>query len=369
MITVVTGMVGLDKKSYLSGVESYAHSLGKDIEVCNVGDMMYAEAQDVASGRILDIPMQRLNAIRRSVFKDIIERSKQVEHLIVNTHATFRWRHGLFPAVDFDQMRQLNADMYVCVIDGVAALHKRLEDNHQNQSTLKDLIVWREEEIIGTEMLCRGIGGDVEFYCLGRGESVETTVTFYRLMFERWQRKTYLSFPMTLVVDMPGVQEQINRFRASMKELFICFDPGDLEEAYLPGYARSAAEGGKKEIVAEAGGGKVTLEIDEVLGIERDINSQTYARDFMLIDQADMIVSFIPETAGGEPAISSGVERELQHAHESGRDVYVIWTAAKSPSIFVTQTADKVFTDIGEAMGFFEKLSSEHRKEDQFKLF
>jgi hypothetical protein len=89
--------------------------------------------------------------------------------------------------------------------------------------------------------------------------------------------------------------------------------------------------------------------------IERDINSQTYARDFLLIDQADMIISFIPKLPDGKAILSSGVERELQHAHEAARDVYVIWTARQNPSVFVTQTATKVFKSLPEAIEFFRK--------------
>ena len=35
--------------------------------------------------------------------------------------------------------------------------------------------------------------------------------------------------------------------------------------------------------------------------------------DFKLIDQSDMIVSYVPELPDGKPGLSSGVERELQH--------------------------------------------------------
>jgi hypothetical protein len=97
------------------------------------------------------------------------------------------------------------------------------------------------------------------------------------------------------------------------------------------------------------------LDLNEVQQIERDINSQIYARDFLLIEQSDMIISFIPTLADGRPAISSGVERELQHAHESAKEVYVIWAAKKSPSVFVTQTATKVFNNLTNAVEFFKK--------------
>ena len=355
MIVVVTGMVGIDKKSYLENVCRFARKQGKEILLCNVGDMMYAEAPDIPPGRILDIPMKRLSSLRRSVFKDIIAKSQKAPNLIVNTHATFRWRHGLFPAIDFDQMRQLNADMYICLIDSITALHVRLITEHSVEHSLKDLIVWREEEIIGTEMLCKGIDEKIPFYCLARGHEDETTETFYRLLFDDKSKKVYLSFPMTAVADMEDVKKQISEFRLLMKQSFLCFDPADLEESHLLLNARQAKDDGLDYLEEMALGQKIRLDLHEVRQIERDINSQTYARDFMLIDQSDMIISFIPCMADGRAAISSGVERELQHAHEAAKEVYVIWTAKQTPSVFITQTATKVFNDIGGTVYFFDK--------------
>ena len=145
-----------------------------------------------------------------------------------------------------------------------------------------------------------------------------------------------------------------------MKQLFICFDPGDLEEAHLPLVARQARVQGLDAIEASAAGRPVQLGVAEVLQIERDINNQIYARDFLLIDQADMIVSFVPALPDGRAAISSGVERELQHAHEAAKEVYVIWTAQQNPSVFVTQTASRVFSGVEEAARFLrDKYATE----------
>ena len=140
-----------------------------------------------------------------------------------------------------------------------------------------------------------------------------------------------------------------------MKKLFICFDPADLEESYLPLYAHKAAEQGLYFVETTTLGQKVRLDLSQVQQIERDINSQIYARDFLLIDQSDMIISFIPTLADGRAAISSGVERELQHAHEAAKEVYVIWTAKQRPSVFVTQTATKVLADTNIAVEFFKE--------------
>ena len=74
MIAVVTGMVGVDKKSFLKKVCQLAGDRGEEVLLCNVGDMMYAEAPDVPPGKILDVPMKRLSSLRRSAFKDIIQK-------------------------------------------------------------------------------------------------------------------------------------------------------------------------------------------------------------------------------------------------------------------------------------------------------
>ena len=348
-------MVGLNKKSYLEEVCRLAQDRGNEVALRSIGDMMYAEAPDIPPGKILDIPLKRLASLRRSVFKDIIAETGRAANLIVNTHATFRWRHGLFPAVDFDQMRQIDADMYVCLIDGVVAMHQRLLEDHAVEHSLKDLIVWREEEIICTEMLCKGIDDNVPFYCLARGVAEDTAETFYRLAFQRDLKRAYLSFPMTAVSRIEAVTREIGEFRRQMKQSFICFDPGDLEEAHLPILARQAHDQGRTFIEATVSGRQVRLETEEVLQIERDINNQIYARDFLLIDQADMIISFVPALPDGRAAISSGVERELQHAHEAAKEVYVIWTASQHPSVFVTQTANAVFSSVDEALVFLHK--------------
>jgi len=203
-------------------------------------------------------------------------------------------------------------------------------------------------------MLCKGINERIPFYCLARGAREETTDTFYRLVFEKSCKKVYTRYPMTTVGDMEDVRKEIDEFRRLMKQFFACFDPGDLEESYLPQKARQAAQKGLDNVELTASGQTIRLDLREVQQIERDINSQTYARDFLLIEQSDMIVSFIPTLPDGRAAISSGVERELQHAHEAAKEVYVIWTAQQTPSVFVTQTATKVFGNPAELFKFFK---------------
>jgi adenylate kinase len=362
MRTLLTGQIGLDKKSYIQSAIDLAGQQGERIDLYNVGDLMYAEGRDVKPGKILDLPISRLNSLRRAAFKDIIAESAGKPHIIVSTHATFRWRHGLFSAFDFDQVAKLNIDTFVCLVDNIEVVHHRLHRDHTIDATLKDCMVWREEEQLATELLSQAVPNS-KFYILSRGRHTDTRQTLFRLVCRPQMRKVYPSFPMSHVVDMPDVLAEIDHFRAELAKHFTCFDPGDVDEKLLLERAIAAARDGQEfiEVAPHAFGGSraaaaapIRVRVREVLDIAGDIDGQIYMRDFKLIDQSDMIVSLVPELAGGVPGLSSGVERELQHAFEHTKEVYVVWKPKKSPSPFITETATKVFRTVPEALAHFE---------------
>jgi len=374
MRVIFTGQVGMEKKAYLQRVVELAGQHGETVSLYNVGDRMYAEAPSLRSGRILDLPLSRLQALRRAVFKDIITDAVDREHIIVNTHATFRWRHGLFSAYDFDQMRQLQPDAMVCLVDNIEAVHYRLHRDHAVDAKLKDLMVWREEEIMATELLAQALGCGNHFYVLSRGRETDTIESAYRLVCRETMRKVYPSFPMSHVTGLPDVLMEIDTFRAELAKHFIAFDPGDVDEKLLLDSAISAAKQAQDFIQARVSSGDggtecIDVSVKQILDIAGDVDGQIYARDFKLIDQSDMIVSLIPELprvpgdqgVGGVPGLSSGVERELQHAFEHGKEVYVVWKPAKNPSPFITETATKVFHSVPEALVYFEQAGMFHK--------
>ncbi len=362
MRAIVTGQVGMNKKEYLDAVARLSNEQGTAIEPFHVGDMMYAEAPDVRPGRILDLPLSRLHALRRSVFKDIITQSAGMRNIIVNTHATFRWRHGLFSAFDFDQIQAMQPDMLICLVDNIEVVHHRLHKEHDIDATMKDCMVWREEEILATELMAQAVGCREHFYILARGRHQDTVRSCVQLITRNDMRKVYPSFPMSHVFDMPDVLAEIDQFRSELARHFITFDPGDVDEKLLLERAIEGARTGKDFLEVEPhsfGGRKISedpirVPVRQVLDIAGDVDGQIYMRDFKLIDQADMIVSLIPELPGGIPGLSSGVERELQHAFEHTKEVYVVWKPKKNPSPFITETATKIFRDVPEALKWFE---------------
>jgi adenylate kinase len=365
MRVVMTGQIGMDKKRYLEAVGQIAGERGSPVEMFNVGNMMYQESPDVRKGRILDLPLSRLQTLRRAAFKDIISETRPVEahpNVLINTHATFRWRHGLFSAYDFDQMKQAAPNMLICLMDNIEVVHHRLHQEHDIDATLKDCMVWREEEILATELLAQALGCHNEFYILSRGRHEETIETCVRLITRPNLKRVYPSFPMTHVVGMPDVLAEIEEFRRRLAEHFICFDPADVDEKILLDRAIEARKANEQwlnvtphEFGGRTDGDAIRVSVQEVLDIAGDIDGQIYMRDFKLIDQSDMIVSLIPELPGGGPGLSSGVERELQHAWEHTKEVYVVWKPKKNPSPFITETATKIFSSVDEALEYFSE--------------
>jgi hypothetical protein len=228
--------------------------------------------------------------------------------------------------------------------------------DHDIDHTLKDIMVWREEELLATEIIANILKGYGHFFMISRGRNIPTTQTIYRLMFERdAKKKVYLSFPMSHVMDLPDTLAEIDRFKAAINEHFITFDPADVDEFILHKLADEAVQAGKDEIEVQAADGPVRLKTAEVVQISGDIMGQIYMRDFKMVDQADMIISLVPELPNGKPGLSSGVERELHHAFEGGKEVYVVWACRALPSPFITETATKVFRSTDEAIAYFRQ--------------
>ncbi len=360
MRAIVTGQVGMDKKEYLQKVVDFAGAQGETIDLYNVGDMMYKEASDVRPGRILDLPLSRLKSLRRAAVKDIITQSEGKQNVMINTHATFRWRHGLFSAFDYDQLKALKPDVVICLLDNIEVVHARLHRDHNVDATLKDLMVWREEEIMASELVAQALDIPNQFYVLSRGRHAETTETCFRMVCRPNMRKVYPSFPMTHVEKLPEVLKVIDAFRDVLAKHFVSFDPGDVDEKILLDRAIEAAKAGEDFVEVHPGsfmGGKEMLRVPvrQVMDIAGDVDGQIYARDFQMVRQSDMIVSLVPNLPDGSPGLSSGVERELQHAFDHGREVYVVWHPQKNPSPFITETATKWFRTVAEAVEHFEK--------------
>ena len=356
---IVTGQSGINKKDYIDNLVKTCGN--KKIKIFDFGEAMYKEAEKsgakIELGKILSLPLLRLNMIRRSVFKDLIRMCEKEPdcNIIINTHSCFRWERGLFHAFDFDLLKEFAPSMYITLIDDVDAIHYRLEkreDPHAVDFSLKDIMVWREEEIITTEMIA--MDQEKPHFVLPR---LNPSDTILKLMFCPNLRKAYLSFPITKVRDKPEIVEKIQAFRNLMAAKLIVFDPYTIQEKRLTVLAHEASQRGEEAIEVETCGEKKNFKTSDILAIEKDIDGQIISRDFKLIDQSDIIVAFIPDVKG-EPDISAGVQSEIQYGHDLPREVYVIWPSEKEPSIWIQKMTTKIFQGekaFEEAIDFFSK--------------
>ena len=295
--------------------------------------------------------------IRRSVCKDLIHycEAHPKENVLINTHSCFRWERGLFHTFDFDLLARLNPDMYIVLIDDVDAIYSRLaerEDPHIFDFSLKDIMIWREEEVITTEMVA--LAQSKLHFIIPRKNPIDT---IFKIMFRDDLKKSYVSFPITKVLDKPDIVKRTNEFRETLAKHLIVFDPYTIQEKRLLLEANEARESGQTEIEVEPLGKKIKFSLSDIASIEKDIDGQIISRDFMLINQSDMVIAFIPEVKG-EPDISAGVQSEIQYAHDLPREVYVIWPSRKEPSVWIEAMATRIFkgeTAFEETLDFLKK--------------
>jgi len=305
--------------------------------------------------RILQKDIAELTLIRQRAWGKIISeiQAEPSGDFIINSHSTFRWSNGLFAGFTNDEITTLRPDICITLIDDVQDIKYslNLRPVKPEPFTLKDIIVWREEEILAAEFVASLVPG-CKHYLVAKNQCPEL---LYKLIFHSNLKKTYLSYPITNVIDNPKIWADITTYRNTLKNLLICFDPISISENSIKGdYLKASAVGGRKlvSIKVEPENQLLRLPISEIREVIPNIEGQTIARDFKLIDQSDMVIAYIPEITLRLPAVSTGVERELEHAQQSTMETYVIWPSTRNPSLF--QQATKIFQNLADLISYLK---------------
>ena len=350
MKALLFGQIGLRKKQCLEGLEDFARNQGKVLKCFNVGRMMYEADPTIKPHRILQKDISELTSSRSRVWGEIvssISNDDTCDCFLINSHSVFRWSRGLFSGFTRSEIEDLNPDICIVLIDDIhdikLSLHHR---KHKPESfTLKDIIIWREEEILTSEFAASLVG--CSHYIVTKKQCPDL---LYKLLFQNSLKKAYLSYPITLVRNIPKIWNDITAFRQGLSNQLICFDPYSISEGFLQGlYDKASAEKGRQlvDVVVESEGAVMRLPMNEISEVIPNIQGQIVARDFQLIDQSDMVIAYIP-VVKGLPAISQGVERELAHAQRATLDTYVIWPYKRRPSPFLEAT--RTFTNFNDLL-------------------
>ena len=104
--------------------------------------------------------------------------------------------------------------------------------------------------------------------------------------------------------------------------------------------------------------GQIDLSQDEVREILPDIDGQIEARDYRLINQAEMIIAYYPADEKGKPLIAGGVQSEIEHAHHTTKEIVIVWEASKHPTPFIELKVDQQFGTLEELDDFLSKVST-----------
>lgn len=372
MRVLFTGQTGIDKKAQLQALSEYCAQKGRSIQaIFNIGDIMYAESRRsglrLAEGKILDLPLAQLGALRRSAFNVVRNEVADKTNVLVNSHAVFRWNNRLFRAFELPEVRDLAPDAIVTLIDDVEAVKLRLDQFKESgdlppdtRYSLKDLLVWREEEMLASEILASFL--EIPHYVLGVSLEDEVSTmpleVMYSLMFEPWKKTTYVSYPISGARSRPDVWEKVVQYRRLARRYLTAFDPLMIDEKRLVELAQRSSDG-TDEVECTALGQTVRLSRREIEAIAYDIDGQIVARDYKLIDQSEMIVAYFPVDASGEPLIAGGVQSEIEYAAASTKRVVILWEASRDPTPFIGQRGDVLVRSLEELEEHLRSISEQ----------
>lgn len=389
MRLIVTGISGLDKMEYLKEISQLSESNLKSIEnsygICldpNIlkeakiekGDILDLEDETCKEGELksptyLDKPKKDLLRYKNDAFDKIIKKFKEKENVILSLHAVYNRNKSLFHVLDWEKLWAFKPDMFINLIDNFyrvrATTKKRVDEGRLDPSeylSLKDIIIWREAEIMATEMMANNI------YEITNGKFRKKKVPcylvakehgfplIYQLMFEsdktlgenNGKKIVYASFPITRAKDKETLKKEAENFRNSLKKYFIVFDPYTITEKLLhEEFKKNMLEDNPTDTIEIEG---YSFNIWEIFPIIDDINAHIISRDYRLIDSCEMLIAY-------RPALSIGANREISYAHKTGQvEVHIIHPfedeAIGGP--WITQERTKRHFSINEFIDKFE---------------
>ena len=348
-----TGQSGTAKGHLIDRLAALSKRRGRSVQTFHVGDLMYKRASS-KPGKILNLPLDKVENIRHEVFLDILNRVSQVPEadIFVNTHATFRWKNGLFLGFTVDEIKELDGDLCITVVADVDQVKLGLtKSDYPLDLTLRDIMVWREEEMLASELMA-SLPNECASYIVPRQMSTDA---LYRLIFQQEARKIYLSYPISSKQPKP-VQKAILHFRHRFRSLksAVIFDPLDVtaEPKLLSTVHKLLRRNPKKRTVAITTLGQpLMLNVQEFEDIEDHVPGQARAFDYRLIEQSDAILALVPAHQG-QPFRADGIVFEMAYAGYKGKDSYLVWPADEEPSLMFD--LERRFRSIREARNFFK---------------
>jgi adenylate kinase len=348
---ICTGISGTERVGFLDEVARLAAEAGRPVEIFDVREAMFQIAEDVGEPveeeTILDMFPPALVLLRAAALEKIsslCEQASSYPDWIINTHAVFRWKNTLISGFDPYYLGRLRPDLYVTITAGVLTVRERLRRYPRwEETSVADLLVWREEEQWATEEMAR-IHHKPQ-YLLGRRV---TPRSLFRLMFEADVRTAYLSYPMQHVEA--AAERGLDTFKQRLESWLVIFDPADVDD-FVVEAAGPADQAGATSGVAVVDGEGPASDAGHGPRELQHISDQIVFRDYKLIAQSDMIIVFYDVLVP-----SPGVISEMNYALQTGKQVYGVWLPTTEPSPFFTRYCTRWFRSEDELVAYFERI-------------
>jgi adenylate kinase len=386
---VVFGQSGLQKDAYLEEARRLA-APEHDFKIVNLGDRMCAVDPGKRDPQLYpSLPVYEREALRNHALEKIIRevKSKPKKDYVLNAHAVFKTDSGLVPATGASLISKFAPEVVIVMIDDFHYVHRRLQQTPYADLSLREILEWRDQEIVAARVIAQelfGAGGDLQsrFFLLARGHHPRVLL---RLLYERDKRlRIYASFAMTNATS--DEQKKISEFKAHLAEKHVVFDPAKIVERGMITLAGSVIEEmaervGSAEAVRSAHGSLVealsnldvkhpnfvmrknfvptevlpglgdlvyrptsrdgdqredklgqellepyTYPLDEVDALQAAVDGQIHGRDYMMIDQSDVVCALVSAKSDGKtPNISAGSQTELTYAKQTLKGRFVVW--------------------------------------------
>lgn len=328
MLVIATSISGSGRKEYLNNLAEYAKKLGKKIKVYHVGKMLFEHAKKVGihltPENVLNANPSVINAIRGAVFENILANlpkdRKENDAVIISIHSIFFWKKRFMRAYDRFYLSKLNPDVIVTLFNRATDIKKMLDSRAQwkpQKLSLQEILLWQNVEV---EMTASWAEIDRKpFYVIS---VLQTVNTLYRLIFEPWVEPVYVCMPITHLKKKSD-QGKVEKFVKELDKYFVVFNP---------------------------------LKLDILIGEKFDLASyhHTVNQDlYWLIKQSKKVIAYFPVVIS-----SPGVINELREAHETNKDVWLIFPS-KTKSPFLVYFSSQIFDSTKEFFKFLKRYTRE----------
>jgi hypothetical protein len=272
------------------------------------------------------------------------------EHHFLGLHFTFRYQQIPICPVDLKMLLDWKPDCIVTFIDDAYCIRQRIHKGGYGSFTLAELVLWRAEELLIGDLLAQLVNprNPIPNYVVSVKHPAEMLARL--LLRHDKTARVYLSYCISKARSDAKKRDLVDTFRRRMhsQEMCVAFDPLTIDELPPVRLCSDPSSQGEHfsydtsrpdlrwpvldpELALTADGDlsyPIDIPVRELRDVSAAIDAQVKNRDIRLVDQAHFLIVYRPtiirNSDGSEnPAISSGVQGEVDHASQTS--CRVIW--------------------------------------------